>query len=456
MLSVKLTASYIFLFFAFLFSSFVAFAQENSPYSRYGLGDLYPQQHIASRAMGGLTAAFADPQAINTANPASYGTLGLVTYDIGLSIDARTLLSATPVSKYSSTNFLPSYLQLGVPVNKHGVGLVFGIRPYTRVNYSVEESRLIHYDSLGITDSLHTLYEGDGGLNQVYFGLGKRWKNFSVGFNAGYEWGSKNISTRLDFPSDSVLYYRSNSTDTSHFWGFFLNPGLMGNFKLKEIDNPVTKIKESYYLNVGASGMVEQKLKVTKTITRQTFYYNDAGTLLQLDSIYKQTGIDGVINVPLTYTAGFMFTKTIGNSVIEVPKWGFGVDYTSTQWTKYRYYGLPDQLTDSWVLRAGAQFSPEPLGNKSIFSRGTYRAGFYTGKDYINADGNGYTVHAFTLGYSFNLRRYRSYDKQFTMINTALEFGKRGTGTNNVTENFFKFSLGLSLSDVWFIKRKYD
>jgi hypothetical protein len=42
------------------------------------------------------------------------------------------------------------------------------------------------------------------------------------------------------------------------------------------------------------------------------------------------------------------------------------------------------------------------------------------------------------------------------MINTAIEFGKRGSGVNNITENFIKFSLGLSLSDIWFIKRKYD
>ena len=48
-----------------------------------------------------------------------------------------------------------------------------------------------------------------------------------------------------------------------------------------------------------------------------------------------------------------------------------------------------------------------------------YRVGYYMGKDYINADGNGYKVQAVTLGYSFNLRRYHSYDNQFTMINTA-------------------------------------
>ena len=119
-------------------------------------------------------------------------------------------------------------------------------------------------------------------------------------------------------------------------------------------------------------------------------------------------------------------------------------------------YGKPDQLTDSWFIRAGAEFSPSPLTNKGIFSNGMYRFGYYRGEDYQNADGNGYKIQAFTLGYSFNLRKYHSYDRQFTMINTAIEFGKRGSSVNNVTENFFKFSLGLSLSDIWFIKRKYD
>jgi len=47
----------------------------------------------------------------------------LVTYDFALTIDVRSLMSATPVSKYKSTNFLPSYLQLGIPLNKKRNGM---------------------------------------------------------------------------------------------------------------------------------------------------------------------------------------------------------------------------------------------------------------------------------------------------------------------------------------------
>jgi hypothetical protein len=463
MLLVKPTANYFFLCLIFLISFSNVYSQENSPFSRYGLGDLYPQQNISTRGMGGLSAAVTDPQSINTLNPASYGYLTLVTYDLGLTIDARTLRSANPVSKYNSTNFLPSYIQLGLPLNRKGATLVFGLRPYTRINYSVDEGGKINYDSLGISDSIHTLYEGNGGLNQAFIGLAKRWgnfqkSNFSIGINGGYEWGSKYTSTRIDFPADSSFqsWYRSNSTDTTHYGSLFLNPGIIANIKLNKKVNPITKNVESYDLSIGASGTLEQDLDASRTITRETFQYADDGSLVTIDSVSKVPNIKGKITVPLTYTAGFVFNKYIGNTIFQVNKWSIGADYTSTKWTDYRYYGSPDQLNDSWFLHAGASFSPDPLSGKGMFATGVYRVGYYTGKDYINADGNGYKVQAYTLGFSFNLRKFRSYDRQFTKINTAVEFGKRGTGVNNITENFFKFSVGLSLSDVWFIKRKYD
>src|SRR5690242_7318078 len=112
MLLVKRTIKYIVLSGFFLSFYSVLQAQENSPYSRYGLGDLYSNQSIASRAMGSVTAAYNDGQVLNADNPATYGDLrsysngGLVTFDVGTSIDARTLHSANPVMKYNSANFI--------------------------------------------------------------------------------------------------------------------------------------------------------------------------------------------------------------------------------------------------------------------------------------------------------------------------------------------------------------
>jgi hypothetical protein len=61
-----------------------------------------------------------------------------------------------------------------------------------------------------------------------------------------------------------------------------------------------------------------------------------------------------------------------------------------------------------------------------------------------------------SFGAGFPIRKWRAYETQFTVLQTAFQIGKRGSSVNNVTENFFQFTFGLSLNDNWFIKRKYD
>ena len=186
MRSVSITNSRVFLAFILVFFALSSRAQENSPFSRYGLGEFYSSHHIISRSMGGLGAAYSDGlnnnvgQSINFANPATYSSLYMVSFDLGLTIDTRTLNSNNPSGKFASANFIPSYLSIGMPLKRSkGLGLAFGLKPLSRINYSVSNlSRMAG-------DSLHTLYEGSGGLNQAFVGIGKKWKNLSIGFNTG-------------------------------------------------------------------------------------------------------------------------------------------------------------------------------------------------------------------------------------------------------------------------------
>lgn len=450
---------YVFLVLA-LGSASVLFAQENSPYSRYGLGDIYPQQNISSRGMGGISAALTDWQTLNTVNPASYGDLrttpngGLVSLDIGLSIDARTLHSANPVKKYNSTNFIPSYFQFGTPLGKKHWGLVFGLKPVTRINYSVDQ-RISKTFETGYKDSVQNLYEGSGGLNQVFVGLGKRFGNFSIGVNTGYHFGRREISTKVNFLNDTVSYESSNSANTQTFGGFFVNGGLQYQFKLSDKVDQLSKQRNFSFLRLGLSGTLQNKLNVNAETLNETFVYNADGAIVPIDTVSYQTKAKGTINLPSSYTAGFMFIRSVTDPMIY--KWGFGADYSATNWAKdYRVYGQPDMLNDSWMFHVGTFFTPNPITGTGLWQTAIYRLGFYTGKDYMDPDGNGLKVSAFTLGAGFRVRRFHSYDNQYTIINAAAEFGKRGSSVNNVTENFFKFSLGFSLGDIWFIKRKYD
>src|SRR5215207_580115 len=80
------------------------FSQENSPYSRYGLGDIVPNTNIVNRGMGGISAGYVDVLSINYNNPASYSNFqtqslagtkkvasGRVLLDVGINYDSRTL-----------------------------------------------------------------------------------------------------------------------------------------------------------------------------------------------------------------------------------------------------------------------------------------------------------------------------------------------------------------------------
>src|SRR4051812_43152676 len=80
-------------------------AQDNSPYSRYGLGNISPSTNITSRGMGSVSAGVSDPLSINFSNPASYSgfqayieqrskkvSSGRVVLDVGINFENRSLI----------------------------------------------------------------------------------------------------------------------------------------------------------------------------------------------------------------------------------------------------------------------------------------------------------------------------------------------------------------------------
>lgn len=444
-------------------------AQENSPYSRYGIGDIYPGQNIVNRAMGGITAAYTDPlgQSINFSNPASYADFrrermpnsgaiigGRVLYDLGFSIDSRTLRSKTPIKKYSSANFIPSYLSLGFPIAK-GLGGALGLRPYSRISYSiVDRTRLA-----GI-DSAEYLYEGNGGLNQAFLGLGKRWNDLSIGFNTGYIFGKKENTTRLGIVNTDTayepFYYKAKSTTNTSFGKLFLSLGAMYDLKFKTIKpGGKQQLNQVYGLRLGATAMLKQQMKGTQDLTRETFDYDASGGSVTIDSVYTTSGTRVNIDIPATYTMGAMFYKALSGEGGSFNLWMFGAELENSKWTQYRFNGIADKLTDYWQLRLGGQAIPNPL-SRALLGRSTYRLGFAFGKDYINADNKELKTFSGTFGIGLPIAPRSSFNSQFTNINLAFEIGRRGSAVNNITENYLKFSAGFSLSDLWFRRRKYD
>ena len=442
--------------FVYTFAS----AQENSPYSRYGMGDIVPAQNIVSRSMGGITAGFVDSvgfipynvlngklyfpsSSINLSNPASLGSLNTTIFDIGGEVDRRTLKNNNSPQKYTATNTLISYLQLGFPVTPkkmlakgNFVNIAFGLRPVTRINYKI----LADKNLVGI-DSVNTLYEGTGGISLANFSTGVKIKNFSIGASTGYAFGNRQNSTKLAFKNDTVRYMQSNTQSDARFGGFFLTLGLQYGFRLKS----------NNVLRFGVSSNLQQNLKAKRDNINETFVYDNNGSTVSIDTITKSIDENGKITLPATYTAGFTYTTK---------HWIVGADVDYAQWSKYRYFGAKDAVKNNTTVHIGAQYFPaDPNTVSSKYWRFVkYRAGIYFGNDYVQLNNANRPDYGLTIGASLPLTSFqRMRLGEFVTLNTGLEFSQHGNKQNqSLRENIVRVNFGISMSATWFQKSKYN
>lgn len=428
-------------------------AQDNSPYSRYGLGTISPSTNILNRGMGGITAGYNDPYTVNFTNPASYysfktyqeqrtkkATSGRVILDAGVNFGNRSIREANNTEKFSSGEAYFSYIQVGIPL-RNNWGMSFGIRPVSRIYYKMARRELL-YDPLTNLpiDSALTEFKGDGGTFLPNIGTGFAIKNFSIGVNVGYMFGRKDFSTKRFLFNDTIAYKNANYETKASFGSLFYSAGVQYKINVNKIT----------ILTLGAYGNLEQKIRAREDIIRETFVRSETTGDVGIDSADVKKDIIGRIVYPAQYGFGFSMEKS---ATARSAGWLLGVDYILTQWNHYRFFNEVDEVKDNWELRLGGQY--KPVSSKKYFSNVAYRIGFFTGPDYTYVGGKKLNQYGITLGTGLPLANYSRLSGQYTTINIALEYIKRGNNSNIVKENLFRVSVGLNLSDLWFGKRKY-
>lgn len=461
LLSVRRISFCVILIVSFLLHSIPGSAQDNSPYSRYGLGDIVPSTNMNSRGMGGISAGYSDILSINFNNPASYGSFqtlkeptakkiarGRAILDVGLNFENRSLVEPNNTEKFTANNALFSHVQVGLPIRPN-LGLSFGLRPITRVSYRMNTIQGLTDPNTGnYIDTALTLNEGDGGSYLASLGLGQRIlfsktkvHSLAIGVNGGYMFGKQDYSVRRSLFNDTVAYTSGNFQTKTSYGNLYFNTGMQYQVELKK----------NLVLSLGAYGNWEQELKGSRDIIRETYTYDESVGNVRIDSVLDQKNVKGTIIYPASYTAGLVVEKFV---TAQEPGWLIGVDYTQSKWSDYRIYGQADpSIKDKWELRAGVQLRPVPKIN--YFSNVAYRLGAFFGPDYIHVNQK-LPVFGATFGMGLPLRNFSRQSEQYTLINLAFEFIKRGNNDNVLKENLFRLSAGFSLSDVWFVKRKYE
>lgn len=205
----------------------VSFSQVtiNSPYSRYGVGNLIPQTNAINTGMGGLSNSYASTRNINTTNPALLTRLSKTTFEIGLGLSYLQTIESGKTNNTRDFGF--DYLNAAFPLHRRYT-LGVGLRPYSQLNYNNESITTLDSD----TDIKDT-YKGEGGITSTHltnsFAILKdsiRNSNLSLGIDVAYLSGNttkSNQSLLLINGTENNSY--SSVVNTSVYRGFKFNVG---------------------------------------------------------------------------------------------------------------------------------------------------------------------------------------------------------------------------------------
>jgi hypothetical protein len=418
-----------------------------SPYSRYGIGNIRGSLLPQLRAMGGISTAVNKPTGynmINMQNPASYAGITLTTIDVGMSAGFTTLTKGGESDK--SFNATLSHLALAFPVTNRSA-LSFGILPYSELGYNfLQRGTITSAPGSGnpASQNVNSAYTGEGGLTKAYIGYGYRiGDNFRIGANAEYLFGNLIENRDLQFSDDGIddgipePTYATRLQNKNSVGGIAFSYGAQYDFRLSS----------KMLITLGYSGSSASTVNSTRTFLATKYVYDgtqDGGTTIEtIDSVGSGKSN---LKLPLVHNFGIVLQKN--------NKWMVGADFRMGKWSNLTINGVNQGLQNSRGASIGGQITPDITSINSYWSKVDYRLGFSYDKTYIKLTDNDVKQMAlsFGLGLPLTSSRYAFYKMNFTA-----EVGRRGTMvTDDLRENYVNLHLGFTINDKWFTRFKFD
>ena len=387
-----------------------AWAQNStsSPSSRFGYGELNSNLPNAYRAMGGVGIGMRSNKAINPAQPASYTACDSMTFMFDIAGSFLYTNYGDSHGTYNRLNGNLEYVTMQFPLWKRYVAMSLGVNPYSAVGYKFALRDSINQDYYFTKD-----YAGEGGFTQVYGGLSVNICDWAaLGVNAYYMFGEITQSRTLMFEDasiDSVSqtdYLRVSSLRLRYGVQLFHTFGKHG-------------------LTLGA--VYENK----QPFSRMEYNQIESSTL---DTVSKMSG---GFEMPMMYGVGLSYDYD--NRLV------VGVDYQCQDWSTTKYFGSNTELLSRHRWAVGVEYRNNPDSRK-FSDRMIWRAGVNYSTSYT-AEYNQPELGV-SVGVGFPLRTVG------TVINTTLEYGRRGMAQNVLNENYLRFVVNASIAEHLFFKRK--
>lgn len=405
-----------------------------SPYSIIGVGDIIYAGNATTYSMGQTNQAIRNPFSVNILNPASYSSIFTTNIEAGATYSMGKFKGGANSNDVS--NAWISYFNFGLPIStKRGIGVSFGVTPFSGVGYNIKSAVTIPQDTFNI--AAINSFVGRGGLSRFYVGYGMRLhRTVSVGINGNYLFGENTNTTQLLIPAQYQMF-NTNEDKLTYMSGWVFDYGV-------QIHDTFTVYKKNelreYEWVIGGTLTPASELGAEQSYLLRSLPIGSSTGIK--DTIFSESGKQGSVTSPLSWKGGVSFSRK--------EKWTVAADVKGTNWSNYKSFGRPDSLRNSFGVSLGGSITPNYKA-KNFFSRVDYRMGGRYEKSNLSVQGTGVDVLSFTAGLGIPMAKSRS------KINLGIELQKRGTTENGlVQENYFRVYVGISFADKWFYRYRYD
>lgn len=402
-----------------------------SPYSNFGYGQVYKNNHPVIEGMGILGYGYRDHTVINYQNPASYTAIDTLSFifDGGINFQSYTLSNSKLSEKGNYVNF--NHFQMGFPIWKY-IKATVGILPMSNVGYNIRQEVI---DDLA-GKQLH-VFNGQGGINNFYGGLGFQIWNFSFGVNVSYLFGNIDKYQMLSYP-DSAYYFNVKKLQNTKISSAGYNFGFQYYGLISE--------SKKLYLTVGATYQPQIKLKSSDYLFNYTFLSTESGGEQIFDTVSFNNNEKAASILPQKIGFGIMIKQLNTFKIMANADW--------TQWSKFSSVTSDRPLVDGFNTSVGMEILPAGrsglTGGGSYFRWVRYRAGAYYGQPGIVIDETIINQFGMTFGLCFPISR------SLSSVNLGVDIGRLGTKSNDlVQESYIKATIGISIVDTWFYRIKY-
>ena len=406
-----------------------------TPYSVYGVGEMYMDGSAFNMTQGGVGIATRDKRFVNFLNPASVTARDSLSFMADFGMANRNAYFRQGNVRSVNNLFNITDFVISFPIYRSSAMMV-GIKPFSSAGYKFTSSES-DPGTVGRIGNSSTTSSGSGGVYELFVGGAVTfWKRLSIGGEYIFYLGNINKEVAIEYENDRLR-------DLSSGYSLQLR-GHTGKVGI-QYEQPLTPkltmtVGGTYRFRTGMQGYIRDYAYASISSLTDTLRYDQKKLKDEKLRFADEWGVG------LSFRGG--------------DRWTAEVDYLQSDWRKCNFdnvKGFACEGVDSFSasvyrsVRAGFSLTPNRNDIRYYMRRCTYRVGAYYDQSYYQWAGKSVDGFGITLGATLPV--FRGYNG----ITLGIDIGKRGKLADNmIRETYFGFNIGFNIFDIWFQKHQYE